>query len=190
MVNRRGAPPPAVPARVPGSPAWRALAARAQTSWAGRGLPGSRLPARRSWPRPAPPREHLAAPRPGSTWPRPAPGAPGRAPPREPGAGVAAAPGRVGRAPVLPDPESHREPGAGVGEPTQRVRPEAPERSPTPARPCGSGPATWPLRAAAPRPQVKEEAKVSPPGGRGERSREGEGRLRTPARPLRVLCAL
>lgn len=63
-------PPAAAPARVPRSLAWPGLAARAQTSWARPGLPGSRLPARRRW-GPAPGAErraplhpaHLATPR-------------------------------------------------------------------------------------------------------------------------------
>lgn len=63
-------PPAAAPVRVPRSPAWPGLAARAQTSRAGAGLPGSRLPARRRC-GPAPGAElrarlhlaHLAPPR-------------------------------------------------------------------------------------------------------------------------------
>lgn len=69
--NSASRPPTAAPARVPRSLAWPGLAARAQTSRARPGLPGSRLPARRRW-GPAPGAERSGLP--GCTrrtWPRP-----------------------------------------------------------------------------------------------------------------------
>lgn len=94
-------PPAAAPARVPRSLAWPGLAARAQTSRARPGLPGSRLPARRRW--------------------GPALGAERRARlhsahlarPRELAVGLAPASESSGCFPILPDPKNHLERGMG-----------------------------------------------------------------------------